>query len=158
MKAALVCLSVVSSLLLPGPFETEAKEPKKQVAHKVKVVKFILANAVEFYPEGHCRVLSGRHKGWRLPAFPAKVPRFEACFTVKSKQARGLQDFTLSVVDSKGKALESVDGVLDLGVDGQATQVVEWEQLNIPVAGKYRMVIDIKGTKAGVFPMRFTRR
>jgi hypothetical protein len=156
MRATWISLSVCLGLVLLSAWGARANEPKKQASYKV--IDFVLAKSVDFDAEGHCRTRAGRLKAWRLPAFPAKIPHFETCFTVKAKADQGMLDFTLSVVDGKGKDIQSVDGVLDSGVDGQATQVVEWEHLNIPAAGKYRMVVEVKGKKAGSFPMRFVKR
>ncbi len=124
-----------------------------------EVEHFLMAPKVGFDKRGRCRVARGRAlKAWRVPGFPARIPRFESCLTVSSPGGRGLMDFELAVVDDKGENLLVVEGTIDLGDQGSASQAVTWEHLEIPRAGLYHMLVKVEDQEVARFTMRFSAK
>jgi hypothetical protein len=133
--------------------------PAKSPGPAFEVVEHIMAPGMDFGKDGRCRVEQGPAiRLWRLPGFPATISHFESCLTVRSKAERGLVDFELAVVGPKGQVLQLVDGALDLGDLGQASQAVNWDHLEIPTPGRYQMRVVIEGQQVATFPMEFRQR
>jgi hypothetical protein len=149
------CLCLCFPLAAAG-----GKQPDRKGAAPVfKVQKHLMAAKVGFDKRGRCQVRRGRAlKAWRVPSFPASIPHFESCLIVSSPSERGLMDFEMAVVDGSGEKLLLVEGAIELGHAGSASQAVDWDHLVIPAAGLYHMVVWVEGQEIGRFPMRFTGR
>ena len=143
-------------LVLP----VQASEEEAPVKAVFKVDKHLLATQVGFDKDGRCKATRGRKlKAWRVPGFPATIPHFESCTTVSSPQG-GTVEFRIVVKNPAGEELTSVDGVLELGAEGgkgSASQAINWDDLEIPKAGKYQMVIEVEGQAVARYPLRFSR-
>jgi hypothetical protein len=87
--------------------------------------------------------------------FPAEVPPFETCTTISSKTARGEVEFKLAIISKNKEEILVVDGVLDLGIDGRASQAIDWDHVKIPAGGIYHMVVEVEGKRIRKFPMKF---
>lgn len=136
----------------------EAAEGEAQAYH-FKITAHLMAPKVGFDKKGRCKVARGRKlKAWRVPRFPAQIPAFESCLTVKSKDARGLMDLEFNILDKAGESLQRVEGAIDLGDKGTASQAVNWEHVEIPQPGLYHMQVLIEGQEVARYPMRFNRR
>ncbi len=151
---ALVIMSVI--LVLP----VQASEEEAPVKAVYKVDKHLLAAQVDFGKNGQCKASRGRTlKSWRVPGFPATIPHFESCTTVSSPQG-GTVEFRIVVKNPAGEEVTSVDGVLELGAEGSkgsASQAINWDNLEIPKAGKYHMTIEVEGQEVARYPLRFSR-
>lgn len=124
-----------------------------------RVTSNIFAARVGFDTQGHCRAQTGKpFRSWRLPGFPASVPPFESCTTVKSSQQAREVDFIMRIKDSTGRVVQKIDGVLALSENGLASQAVSWEHLKLEKPGKYWFEVEVERQLAGRFPMLFTRR
>lgn len=152
-------LSILAGLLAAIPVLGSAKEPGKKPREEYMVSSHLFARSVGFDKQGHCRAVGGVSlKSWHVPGFPAEIPHFESCTTVSSSTTKGEVDFVFSIVDKDGERLQRVDGVLDLGEEGQASQAIDWDHLKIPSAGVYFFTIKIGDREVGRVPMRFQLR
>jgi hypothetical protein len=145
-------------MLVVGSFAS-AKDAPKQKAKRFKVERNLFASSVHVDQDGLCQTASGvKLKAWYVAGFPAEIPAFESCTTISSASARGGVDIELAIVDRKKRTLLKVDGILDLGSDGRASQAIDWDHLEIPSAGTYYLVVRVEGKVSGRFPMRFRLR
>ncbi|MBW2702610.1 MAG: hypothetical protein JRF33_17460 [Deltaproteobacteria bacterium] len=144
------------TMVLPA----QASEEEAPVKAVFKVDKHLLAAQVDFGKDGRCKASRGRTlKAWRVPGFPATIPHFESCTTVSSPQG-GTVEFRIVVKNPAGEEVTSVNGVLELGEEGSkgsASQAINWDDLEIPKAGKYHMVIEVEGEELARYPLRFSR-
>jgi hypothetical protein len=139
--------------------ERQEEEDEKLPTLQFKLVHHINASKIGFNKRGRCKAIRGRPlKAWRVKRFPVQIPHFETCLTVSSKKGRGLMDFELSVVDKNGEAMAMVEGAIDLGHQGQASQAVDWDHLEIPAAGLYHMRLLIEDQQVAKIPLRFKRK
>ncbi len=149
---------VFMSFILVLPVQASAGEAPVKAVFKVE--KHLLAAQVDFGKDGQCKATRGRTlKAWRVPGFPATIPHFESCTTVSSPQG-GTVEFRIVVKNPAGEEVTSVDGVLELGAEGSrgsASQAINWDDLEIPKAGKYRMMIEVEGQEVASYPLRFSR-
>ncbi|MBN2498681.1 MAG: hypothetical protein JXR96_29085 [Deltaproteobacteria bacterium] len=145
---------VILSVLSLACYPALAEEPAG-----FRVETHLMGKAVGFDGQGRCSVTRGRaYKSWKVPGFPAKVPHFESCTTIRSSLSDDEVDFSLAIVSPKGEQLRAVDGVLALGSAGQASQAIDWDDLEIPAAGTYRMVLKVDGKVIARFPMQFSAK
>ena len=148
----LFCLLATWALAQAFAQDAPADEPE----HRYKVEQHIFARSVHIDREGRCKKAANTQiKAWYVLGFPANIPPFESCTTIASKTARGEVDIKLSIVSKDKENVLIVDGVLDLGIDGKASQAIDWDHLKIPAGGIYHMVIEVEGKKIARFPMRF---
>ena len=159
MLQSFVCRALVLmsfTMVLP----VQASEEEAPVKAVFKVDKHLLAAQVGFSKDGQCKATSGRTlKAWRVPGFPAIIPHFESCTTVSSPQG-GTVEFRIVVKNPGGEEVTSVDGVLELGEEGSrgsASQAINWDDLEIPKAGKYHMTVEVEGQEVARYPLRFSR-
>jgi hypothetical protein len=125
--------------------------------HKYKVDRHLFASNIHIGRDGLCEPSKNTQiKAWYVLGFPAEIPPFESCTTISSKTARGEVEFKLAIVGKDKTSILAVDGVLDLGIDGKASQAIDWDHVKIPAGGTYQMVIEVEGKRVASFPMRFT--
>lgn len=148
-------LAPVFFCLLSSVVFAQGSEEAKE--HVFRVEQHLFARSIHIGPDGLCPPAKNtRIRAWYVLGFPADIPPFETCTTISSKTARGEVEFRLSIVDKDQNSILFVDGVLDLGIDGKASQAVDWDHLKIPAGGTYLMVVEIEGKRAAKFPMRFS--
>lgn len=135
------------------------EEQQRPAPGDVRVIENIFAEAVDFNAEGRCVARDKRAiRSWRLPGFPATIPHFESCTTIEVKNMQGEAEFSMTIVDSRGKRLQKVEGVLVLSPEGKASQAAEWDHLTIPTPGTYYLLITIAGTDAKRIPLNFSKK
>ncbi len=136
---------------------TFAQEPpEKEPEHRFEVEQHLFARSVHIDREGHCqKTANTRIKTWYVLGFPAEIPPFESCTTIASKTARGEVEIKLSIVSKDKQSVLVVDGILDLGIDGKASQAIDWDHVKIPAGGIYHMLIEVEGKRVAKFSMRF---
>lgn len=138
--------------------ESAASDSQDERYH-FKITSHLMAPKVGFDKRGSCKVARGRMlKAWRVNTFPAQIPSFESCLTVRSSDARGLMDLEFNILDKNGESLQRVEGAIDLGDKGSASQAINWEHLEIPAAGLYHMQVIIEGHQVARYPMHFKRQ
>ena len=136
-----------------------AGEPPGEDPATYKLEDHLFARSVHMDGDGRCQATGGvKLKAWYVAGFPASIPPFESCTTIASDTGRGTVDIELAVVDARRRTLQKVDGVLDLGSDGKATQAIDWDHLEVPGPGLYHMVIKVDGQEIGRYPMKFRKR
>jgi hypothetical protein len=151
---------VIAIVLFTGiPVAHAEDEPKTKSVPIFKITSQLFARSVGFDKDGHCRAAGGVSlKAWHVPGFPAEIPHFESCTTISSPTTGGEVEFVFSIIDKDGERLQRVDGVMDLGKEGQVSQAVDWDHLKIPAAGIYYFAIKIEGREIGRYPMQFNSR
>ena len=123
-----------------------------------QVLNHIFASSTYFDSEGKCQAEKNTVlRRWNVPLFPAAIPPFESCTTIKAEGLVGEADFYAAVVDASGKVLEKVEGVLSFSENGLASQAIDWKHLKIPAAGTYYFVLKINGQEVKRLPMVFAR-
>lgn len=133
-----------------------AQEAEEKVEHKFKVERHLFARSIHIGKDGQCLPTKNTQiKAWYVLGFPAEVPPFESCTTISSKTARGEVEFKLAIVSKSKEEILVVDGVLDLGIDGRASQAVDWDHVKIPSGGIYHMMVEVEGKLVKKFPMKF---
>jgi hypothetical protein len=121
-----------------------------------KVDRNVFAAGIHFDGKGKCLAVGGVSlKAWYVAGFPAEIPHFESCTTISSTTTKGEVEIDLSIVDKHGDRLLRVDGVLDLGIDGKASQAIDWDHLKVPEAGTYHFVVKVENKEVARFPMTF---
>jgi len=149
----LACISLIFCFLSAPVWAQEAGD---EVQHKFKVEKHLFARSIHIGKDGLCLSTKNTQiKAWYVQGFPAEVPPFESCTTISSKTARGEVDFKLAIVSKGKEEILVVDGVLDLGIDGRASQAIDWDHVKIPAGGIYYMVVEVEGKPIKKFPMKF---
>jgi hypothetical protein len=149
-------LAVISLLFCFLPASAWAQEAEEEVEHRFKVERHLFARAIHIGKDGQCLPTKNTQiKAWYVLGFPAEVPPFETCTTISSKTARGEVEFKLSIVSKGKEEILVVDGVLDLGIDGQASQAIDWDHVKVPAGGIYHMVVEVEGKRIKKFPMKF---
>lgn len=149
----LACISLFFCLFSPAVFAQDAEEERE---HKFKVERHLFARSINIGKDGQCLPMKNTQiKAWYVLGFPAEVPPFETCTTISSKTGRGEVEFKLSIVSKDQEQVLVVDGVLDLGIDGKASQAIDWDHVKIPAGGIYHMVVEVEGQRIKKFPMRF---
>ncbi|MBW1810051.1 MAG: hypothetical protein JRJ87_17775 [Deltaproteobacteria bacterium] len=134
-------------------------DPKESKPDMFKVEQHLFAHAAHFDGKGQCQAVGKvALKSWWVRGFPAEIPHFETCTTISSKTRKGEIDIDLAVVSKDGDRLLRVGGVLDLGIDGRASQAIDWDHLVVPAAGTYFMQIKIEGNEVARFAMQFKKR
>ena len=134
-------------------------DPKKTKPGIFKVEQHLFAHAAHFDGKGHCQAVGKvALKSWWVRGLPAEIPHFETCTTVSSKTHKGEVDIDLAIISKDGDRLLRVGGVLDLGIDGRASQAIDWDHLVVPAAGIYFMQIKIEGNEVARFAMPFKKR
>lgn len=145
-------------LFLAGPALSQQKPDQKYEKLSFKVKQFINSHSVDFDRKGRCKSVDGiLMREWRVPSFPAAIPHFETCISITSTTTKGLVDFELVVQDGRGHSITSVEGAIDLGDSGAASQAVDWDHLEIPRAGKYYMRLEVQGKRFGSYRMLFKK-
>ena len=123
-----------------------------------KVLKHVIAKKVGFDKKGTCKAANGRAiKIWRVPGFPATIPHFESCLTVQSPNARGLVDFEKTLYNKQGEEIMKVEGAVELGITGSASQAVNWDHLEIEKPGIYHMVTKLADKQVSKVSLKFVR-
>jgi len=149
----LACFSIIFCILSATAWAQEAEEV---VEHKFKVERHLFARSIHIGKDGQCLPTKNTQiKAWYVLGFPAEVPPFETCTTISSKTARGEVEFKLAIVSRSKEEILVVDGVLDLGIDGKASQAIDWDHVKIPAGGVYQMVIQVEGKPIKKVPMKF---
>jgi hypothetical protein len=149
----LACISMIFCFLTTPIW---AQEAGKEVEHKFKVERHLFARSIHIGKDGLCLPTKNTQiKAWYVQGFPAEVPPFETCTTISSKTARGEVAFKLAIVSKGKEEILVVDGVLDLGIDGRASQAIDWDHVKIPSGGIYHMVVEVEGKRIKKFPMKF---
>jgi len=144
---------------LPWPPAERAVASEPASKNQYRILSNIFATRVGFDSQGHCLAQRGKPlKHWRLPGFPARIPAFESCTTIKSSQGSREVDFVMRIKDVNGQVLQKIDGVLALSENGLASQALSWEHLTVDKPGRYLFEVEVDGQLAGRIPMRFTRR
>ncbi|MFC1654744.1 hypothetical protein ACFL2F_02965 [Myxococcota bacterium] len=133
-----------------------AQEAEEKREHKYKVERHLFARSINIGKDGQCQPRKNTQiKAWYVLGFPAEVPPFETCTTISSKTGKGEVEFKLSIVSKDKEKILVVDGVLDLGIDGKASQAIDWDHVKIPAGGIYHMVVEVEGKRVRKFPMKF---
>jgi len=136
-----------------------AQEASEEAVHKFKVERHLFARSIHIGKDGLCLPAKNTQiKAWYVQGFPAEVPPFETCTTISSKTARGEVEFKLAIVSRSKEEILVVDGVLDLGIDGKASQAIDWDHVKVPSGGIYHMVVEVEGKRIKKFPMKFALR
>lgn len=149
----LVGISLFLCLFASTAFAQEEGEERE---HKFKVERHLFARSIHIGKDGMCLPIKNTQiKAWYVLGFPAEVPPFETCTTISSKTARGEVEFKLTIVSKGKEEILVVDGVLDLGIDGQASQAIDWDHVKIPAGGIYHMLVEVEGKRIKKFPMKF---
>ncbi len=150
--------AVLLSLLVAGSTANQNKDAQKHEKLSFKTMQFINSHSVDFDKKGRCKAVDGvLMREWRVPSYPAAIPHFETCISVSSNTTSGLVDFKLVIKNSKGRSITSVEGAMDLGDTGAASQAVDWDHLEIPRAGVYHMQLFVQGKKTGNYRMVFRK-
>jgi hypothetical protein len=146
----------VSAIVLFAAQSVAAQQQAKPAS--TQVLNHIFASSTYFDSEGRCQAEKNTVlRRWNVPGFPAAIPPFESCTTIKAEGLAGDADFYAAVVDAGGKVLEKVEGVLSFSENGLASQAIDWKHLKIPAAGTYYFVLKINGQEVKRFPMVFAR-
>ena len=149
----LACISLIFCIL---PGWVWAQEADEEVEHRFKVERHLFARSINIGKDGHCLPTKNTQiKAWYVLGFPAEVPPFETCTTISSKTARGEVEFKLAIVSKNKEEILVVDGVIDLGIDGKASQAIDWDHVKVPAGGIYHMVVEVEGKRIKKFPMKF---
>jgi hypothetical protein len=154
-------IPVLVTLLAGLPAWADEPEEEQDETRKAsfRIEENVFARSVNVDHQGKCKATSGvALKAWYVPSFPASIPPFESCTTVASDTARGTVDIRLAIVSRKKRTITKIDGVLDLGTDGKATQAIDWDHVEIPAPGTYHLVVRVEGDEVARFPMRFKKR
>jgi hypothetical protein len=149
-------LAVFSMFFCLFPFPVFAQDAEEEREHRFKVEQHLFARSINIGKDGQCQPSKNTQiKAWYVLGFPAEVPPFETCTTISSKTARGEVEFRISIVSRSKESILVVDGVLDLGIDGRASQAIDWDHVKIPAGGVYHMVVEVEGKRVKKFPMKF---
>ncbi len=158
LVAVAISVSKLASADATGEDSTDAAQDRPAPGD-VRVLENIFADSVDFNAEGRCVARGNRSiRSWQLPGFPAAIPHFESCTTLQVKNLQGEAEFSMAIVDSGGKRLQRIEGVLVLSPEGKASQAAEWDHLNIPSPGIYYLVISVAGTEAKRIPLSFSKK
>ncbi len=155
-------MGVVTLLLLlliatPAFGQQKSNAPNKEKL-SFKTRQFINSHSVDFDTKGRCKAVDGiLMRKWKVKSFPALISHFETCISVTSTTTSGMVNFELVIQDKLGRSISSVEGVMDLGDSGAASQAVDWDHLEIPKAGVYYMRLVLQGKRIGKYKMVFTK-
>jgi hypothetical protein len=149
-------LAVFSMFFWLFSFTVFAQDAEEEREHRFKVEQHLFARSINIGKDGRCQPSKNTQiKAWYVLGFPAEVPPFETCTTISSKTARGEVEFRISIVSRNKESILVVDGVLDLGVDGKASQAIDWDHVKIPAGGVYYMLVEVEGKRVKRIPMKF---
>jgi hypothetical protein len=142
-------------LLAKSTLGLAAEEEPSGAKAKIKIERYVMATQVGVDEGGRCKAKKGPQiKEWRMPEFPAHIAHLETCVTVSSKKSRGLVDIVMEIQSPGGKMLLSVEGNLNLGSSGMASQTVSWDDLQVESPGVYQLVLKVDEQEVARFPMK----